>query len=78
MPRKKIAILVAGLPPLHNGGTEIATVALAKCASKKHEVHVIAGTTEDGEYKIEGLNIHTVKSVKVPYLFGAFYVPRAV
>jgi glycosyltransferase involved in cell wall biosynthesis len=78
MPRKKIAILVAGLPPLCNGGTEISTVALAKCASKKNEVHIIAGTTEDGEYKIEGLNIHTVKTVKRSYLQGLFYVPGAV
>ena len=78
MSRKKIAILVAVLPPLHNGGTEISTVALAKCASKKHEVHIIAGTTEDGEYKIEGLNIHTVKTVKASYFQGVFYVPSAV
>lgn len=74
----KVAILVAGLPPLSNGGTEIATVELAKCASKKHEVHIIAGTTEDGEYKIEGLNIHTVKTVKARYLDGLHYVPGAV
>jgi glycosyltransferase involved in cell wall biosynthesis len=74
----KIAILVAGLPPLCNGGTEIATVALARCASKKHEVHVIAATSENGEYKIPGVIVHTVKTVKVPYLYGLLYVPGAV
>jgi len=74
----KIVILVSGLPPLYNGGTEIATVELAKCASKKHDVHIIAGTTEDGEYKINGLNIHTVKSINKKYLFGAYFVLGAV
>jgi glycosyltransferase involved in cell wall biosynthesis len=74
----KIAILVAGLPPLYNGGTEIATVELAKCASKKHEVHIIAGTTQDGEYKINGLNIHTVKTVKAHYLDAIHFVPGAL
>jgi len=74
----KIAILVAGLPPLCNGGTEIATVALAKCASRKHEVHVIAATSEDGEYKIPGLKVHTVKTVKIPYIRALFIIPGAV
>jgi glycosyltransferase involved in cell wall biosynthesis len=74
----RIAILVAGLPPLCNGGTEIATVALAKCASMKHEVHVIAATSEDGEYKIPSVTVHTVRSVRVSYLYGLFYVPGAV
>ena len=74
----RIAILVAGLPPLCNGGTEIATVALAKCASKKHEVHVIAATSEDGEYKIPGVTVHTVKTVKARYLYGLFFVSGAV
>lgn len=74
----KIAILVSGLPPLHNGGTEIATVELAKCASNKHDVHIIAGTIQDGEYKINGLNIHTVKAIKGSYLYGALLVPGVV
>jgi glycosyltransferase involved in cell wall biosynthesis len=78
MPRQKIVILVSGLPPLHNGGTEIATVELAKCASKKHDVHIIAGTTQDGEYKINGLNIHTVKSVDKKYIYGLCLVPGVV
>lgn len=74
----KIVILVAGLPPLYNGGTEIATVSIAQHAAKYHRIHVIAGTTEDGEYKVEGVTVHTVKSVAVPYLFGLLYVPGAV
>jgi glycosyltransferase involved in cell wall biosynthesis len=74
----KIAILVSGLPPLHNGGTEIATVELARCASKKHEVHIIAGTTQDGEYKINGLNIHTVKAINKKYIYGLCLVPGVV
>jgi glycosyltransferase involved in cell wall biosynthesis len=74
----KIAILAPGLPPLYNGGTEIATVSIAQHAAKIHEVHVIAGATEHGDYHINGVRVHTVKSVKAPYLFGLFYIPGAV
>jgi len=74
----RIAILVSGLPPLCNGGTEIATVSIAKCASGSHEVHVIAGATKHVKCEIGGVTVHTIKSVNVPYLFGLLYLPRAV
>lgn len=74
MPYKKIAILVAGYPPVYKGGTEIATTYIAKYASYEgHDVHVIAldGTSE-GEvlYKADNYQIHRIKTIPVPYLYG--------
>lgn len=70
----KIAILVAGLPPIYNGGTEIATSQLAKYAVKMgHEVHVMAldGTKQGGHYyKSNEYFVHRVKTISVPYLYG--------
>jgi len=74
----KIVILVSGLPPLCNGGTEIATASIAKYASKSHEVHVIAGTAEYVDYKIGGVTVHTTRSINVHYLFGLLYLPGTV
>ena len=72
MPGKRIVILVAGLPPAYNGGTEIATTYTAKYAVKAgHEVHVIALGSGSGKYQSkDGYHVHMVRTVRVPYLYG--------
>ncbi len=79
----KIAILVGGLPPLYNGGTEIATIKIAEYATKAgHEVHVIAADGNNGkrEYKMleNGFKVHRVKTIPPHYLHGMTYIPSAV
>ena len=69
----RVAILVAGLPPIYNGGTEIATVQIAKYAVKAgHEVHIIAldGTDKGKElYKSQdGYIVHRVRTIPISYL----------
>lgn len=79
----KIAILVAGLPPLYAGGTEIATAQIAHYAALAgHEVHVIAadGLGKAGEsYRAlqNGFKVHRVETMSVRYLHGLFYIPQA-
>ena len=76
----RIAILVGGLPPLYNGGTEIATTKIAEYAAKAgHDVHVLAGDTTGKGY--EGLYefpVHTIESVPAHYFFGIRYGQLAI
>jgi len=80
----RIAILVGGLPPLYNGGTENATVNIAKYAAKAgHEVHVIAANSYSNRavtYSAlqEGFKIHCILTINPPYLHGLVYIPPAV
>lgn len=78
----KIAILVGGLPPQYNGGTEIATVNIARYAAKaRHEVHVIAadGTGHADYPKLEdGFKVHRVETMEARYLHGITYIPQAL
>lgn len=78
----KIAILVGGLPPQYNGGTEIATVNIARYAGKAgHEVHVIAADgTGHADYSRseDGFKIHRVETMQSRYLHGLAYIPQAV
>lgn len=82
MSDKKIAILVAGLPPIYNGGTEIATVSIAQYAAKQgHDVHVVAlDGTNQGEtaYSIKGVQIHRVRTISAPYLYGMAATPGII
>lgn len=77
----RIAILVGGLPPRYNGGTEIATLKIAEYAAKAgHDVHVIAADAHKGEYKTveKGFKVHRVKTIPPHYLHGLSYIPLAV
>lgn len=77
----KIAILVAGLPPNYNGGTEIATVEIAKEAvNQGHRVHVIALDGKNEPYKSHqhGFHVHTIKTISIPYLYGLVALPSVV
>lgn len=78
----RIAILVGGLPPQYNGGTEIATVNIARYAAKAgHEVHVIAadGTGHADYSKLEdGFKVHRVETMEARYLHGLTYIPQAL
>jgi len=80
----KIAILVAGLPPVYNGGTEIATVNIAQYAAKAgHEVHVVAlDGTKRGKtlYKAvkNGFTVHRIETIQIPYLYGLVALPEVV
>jgi glycosyltransferase involved in cell wall biosynthesis len=76
----KIAILVCGLPPNYNGGTEIATVEIAKEAvNQGHEVHVIAINGKNKPYQPQfGYKVHSIKSIPVPYLYGLVALPSIV
>ena len=84
LPDKKITILVGGLPPVYNGGTEIATVNIAKYAAKAgHEVHAIAlDGTKRGKtlYKTveDGFIVHRIRTIQIPYLYGLVGLPEAV
>lgn len=68
----RIAILVGGLPPAASGGTEMATLQIAKCAAQAgHEVHVIARDhLGQGEqvYKAQeqGFTIHRITAPSIP------------
>ncbi len=84
MANLKIAILVGGLPPLYNGGTEIATTKIAEYAAKAgHDVHIIAA---DGSGKGEalykelerGFKVHRVKTIPPHYWHGLSYIPSSV
>ncbi len=79
----RIAILVGGLPPIYNGGTEIATLNIAEyAATAGHEVHVIAANGsgrgmalyEDSE---DGFRVHRIVTIPPHYLHGMSYIPRA-
>lgn len=80
----KIAILVAGLPPIYNGGTEIATVSIAEHAAKAgHDVHVIAldGTRKGQEaYKAleNGFHVHRIRTLPYSYVYGVAAIPAAL
>lgn len=84
MSGKRIAILVAGLPPVYNGGTEIATVDIAKFAVRAgHDVHLIAADgTRRGAllYNVgqNGYKVHRVPTVSIPYIYGLYYMPYAI
>ena len=81
---KKIAILVAGLPPVYNGGTEIATVNIARYAAEAgHEVHIIAadGTRQGVRLygaQERGYKVHRVQTIPIAYFYGLYYLPGAV
>lgn len=68
----RIAILVGGLPPAASGGTEMATLQIAKHAARVgHEVHVIARDhLGQGEavYKSQeqGFTIHRITAPSIP------------
>jgi len=73
----KIAILVAGLPPQHTGGTEIATLNLAAAASNiGHDVHVIA--LDKPRIWHKGFKVHSVMTVPTSYLRGVLAIPGIV
>jgi glycosyltransferase involved in cell wall biosynthesis len=79
----KIAILVGGLPPIYNGGTEIATVKIAEYAAKAgHEIHIIAADANHGENeyrKLEnGFKVHRVQTLPPRYIHALTYIPSAV
>ena len=80
----KIVILVGGLPPIYNGGTEIATSKIAKYAAKAgHDVHVIAANGSHSGAKLytalqEGFKIYHIATIKPHYLHGIVYIPPAV
>ena len=76
----KIAILVAGLPPNYNGGTEIATTQIAKYAVKAgHEIHVIALDGKNRPYQsMDGYKVHTIKTLPISYLYGLWALPGVV
>lgn len=69
----KVAILVGGLPPIYNGGTEIATVQIAKYAARAgHEIHVLAlDPLNKGaeEYKAleDGFTVHRIVTPSMPH-----------
>jgi len=80
----KIVILVGGLPPLYNGGTEIATTKIIEYAVKSgHEVHVVAA---DGTMQLKNryvslekdCKIHRIMTMPPRYLHGITYIPGAV
>jgi len=81
---RRIAILVPGLPPTYGGGTEIATVEIARCATALgHDVHVVAldGTSRGGKaYKLvrNGFAVHRIRSIQLPYLYGLAALPHVV
>ncbi len=79
----RIAILVGGLPPLYNGGTEIATIKIAEYASRAgHDVNVIAadGSGRGSQlYKDleNGFKVHRIMTIPPHYLHGMSYIPKA-
>jgi glycosyltransferase involved in cell wall biosynthesis len=82
----RIAIVVAGLPPLYNGGAEIAAVEIARYAViAGHEVHIVAldGTRRgSASYRYlqdgHGFTVHRIQSVSIPYLYALSAIPEAV
>ncbi len=76
----RAVILVAGLPPNYNGGTEIATEQIAKYAVKSgHEVHIIALDGKNKPYQdSNGYKVHTIKTLSIPYLYGLVALPSVV
>lgn len=80
----RIAILVGGLPPIYNGGTEISTIKIAEYAAKAgHDVHVIAADgSNEGQvlYKQleDNFEIHRVKTIPPHYAHAIFFIPDAI
>lgn len=81
----RICILVAGLPPLYNGGTEIATIQIARHAANYwNEVHIIAldgtekGNVYSKQYKTDVFKVHRVTTLPVSYLYGLVALPSVV
>jgi len=80
----RIVIMVGGLPPLFNGGTEIATLKIAEYAALAgHEVHVLAadGSRRGKElYKRaeKGFRVHRIPTLHRPYWHGLSYLPAGI
>ncbi len=72
----KVIILTLGLPPVDNGGAEIATMQLSRCAARMgHEMHII---TMGSKPEVEGVTVHQVPTLDLRYASGLFCVPNIV
>lgn len=71
----RVALLVAGLPPVYNGGAEISAARIAACAIRSgHDVHVIAlGKRPPGQPG--GVHIHYIPTTEVRYVRGLACAP---
>ena len=80
----RIAILVGGLPPLYNGGTENATLKIADYATRAgHDVHILAADSSGrgkALYKSleNGFKVHRIPTVPPPYWHGLSFIPLGV
>lgn len=89
----KICILVAGLPPVYNGGTEVATLKIAKYAALAgHNVHIIAlDGTDRGEIyylynqeciasneQLYKFNVYRIATLPISYFYGLVALPSVV
>ncbi len=74
---KRIAILVSGMPPERNGGTEIATMELAKhAAGAGHDVHVIVPSLIlHGRESCSGITVHRLPTLPARYLYAVLPTP---
>jgi glycosyltransferase involved in cell wall biosynthesis len=71
----KISIFVLTFPPERLGGTELATLNIAKYLSKKHEVHIFTkldkGLKKESRFK--GVYVHRIPWLKMRFFGGLIF-----